>query len=154
MVPRLSVVLTAGAVACASLAGCRDAEPVAATTVSPSRYIAAVEALVDPPARLAATIAQRTGVDPGEAPSRSRLEDLIDEARGRLATFRALRLDDAGLRRQRDRLAGAYARMIPRMQTAADALRSGDRATIARAAGPFLDSLRTLPSAASSSASR
>lgn len=153
MVPRLSVVFTVGAVACASLAGCRDAEPVAAP-VSPSRYISTVQELLDPPARLAAMISQATDAEPGRAPSRSRLQDLVERARARLVGFRALRLDDATLRRQRDRLAGAYARLIPRMQTAADALATDDRARVARAAGPFLDSLRTLPSAAASSASR
>lgn len=150
MVPRLSVVLTVGAVACASLSGCRDAEPVAATT-PPSRYLSAVQTLLDPPARLASLISERTGPEVGDPPTRGRLEGLVEDARTRLASFRGLRLDDAGLRRQRDRLAGAYARLIPRMQSAADALTSTDRATIVRAAGPFLDSLRRLPSAAASS---
>jgi hypothetical protein len=153
MVPRLSVVFAVGAVACASLAGCRDAEPVAAP-VTPSRYISAVQELLDPPARLAAMISQATDADPAPAPTRRRLDDLVARARARLLEFRALRLDDATLRRQRDRLAGAYALLIPRMQTAADSLRSDDRAGVARAADPFLDSLRTLPSAAASSASR
>ena len=154
MAPRLSVVLAVGAVACASLAGCRDSEPAAAP-VTPSRYIAAVDALLSPPARLASMISQATGPDPtpAPAPGRGRLRDLVAGARDRLAQFRALRLEDAGLRRQRDRLAGAYARMIPRMQTAADALASGDRRALPAAVGPFLDSLRTLPSGASSSAS-
>jgi hypothetical protein len=152
MAPRLSLALALGALACASLTGCRDATPVA-ETASPSAYISAVEALLDPPARLAASISRRTDEDPAPAPSRRRLADLIDRARLRLDELRALRLGDASLRRQRDRLAGAYARLIPRMQTAADALPSGDRAAVARAAGPFLDALRELPSAVASSAS-
>lgn len=152
MAPRLSVVLAVGAVACASLAGCRDSEPAAAPA-TPSRYIAAVDALLSPPARLASMISQATGPDPTAAPGRGRLRDLVAGARDRLAQFRALRLEDSGLRRQRDRLAGAYARMIPRMQTAADALASGDRRALPPAVGPFLDSLRTLPSGASSPAS-
>jgi hypothetical protein len=153
MAPRLSVLLAVGAVACASLTGCRDAEPVA-PAATPSQYISAVQDLLDAPGRLASTISQATDPDPPPAPSRRRLRDLIDGARARLAEFRALRLDDPALRRQRDRLAGAYARLIPRMQAAADALPSGDRSTIARASGPFLDSLRTLPSDAASSPSR
>lgn len=153
MAPRLSVVLAVGAVACASLAGCRDSPPAAAPA-TPSRYIAAVDALLGPPARLASMISQATGADPTPAPARGRLRDLVAGARDRLAEFRALRLQDSGLRRQRDRLAGAYARMIPRMQTAADALASDDRSGLRAAAGPFLDSLRALPSGASASASR
>lgn len=153
MAPRLSVVLAVGAVACASLAGCRDSEPAAAPA-TPSRYIAAVEALLQPPARLASMISQATDSTPSPPPGRSRLRDLVSGARDRLAEFRGLRLQDAGLRSQRDRLAGAYARMIPRMQTAADALAADDRTGLPAAAGPFLDSLRTLPSGAASSASR
>ena len=148
MAPRLSVVLAVGAVACASLAGCRDSGP-AATPATPSRYIAAVDALLGPPARLASMISEATEPDPTPPPARSRLRDLVSGARDRLADFRALRLEDSSLRRQRDRLAGAYARMIPRMQTAADALASDDRTGLPTAVAPFLDSLRSLPSAAS-----
>jgi hypothetical protein len=153
MASRLSVVLAVGAVACASLAGCRDSEPVAAPA-TPSQYIAAVDDLLGPPARLASMVSDATDDDPSPAQSRSRLRTLMAGARDRLAEFRALRLDDAGLRGQRDRLAGAYARLIPRMQTAADALVSDDRSSLPTAVAPFLDSLRTLPSAAASSASR
>lgn len=153
MAPRLTVVLAVGAVACASLAGCRDSEQATAPA-TPSRYIAAVDALLQPPARLASMISQATDATPSPSPGRSRLRALVTGARERLAEFRALRLQDPGLRGQRDRLAGAYARMIPRMQTAADALAGDDRAGLPAAVGPFLDSLRTLPSGAVSSASR
>ena len=148
MAPRLSVVLAAGAVACAALAGCGGTEPAPAP-VAPSAYIAAVQDLLDPPGRLASLVSEATDDTPGPSPSRSRLRGLVNRARDQLAGFRALRIEDAGLRRQRDRLAGAYARLIPRMQTAADALASDDRAAVPAAAGPFLDSLRALPSAAS-----
>lgn len=148
MAPRLSVVLAAGAVACAALSGCGDTAPAPAP-VTPSAYITAVQDLLDPPGRLASLVSEATDDTPGPAPSRSRLRGLVDRARDQLAGFRALRIEDAGLRRQRDRLAGAYARLIPRMQTAADALASADRDGVPAAAGPFLDSLRDLPSAAS-----
>lgn len=148
MAPRLSVVLAAGAVACAALAGCDDAPPAQAP-VTPSAYITAVQELLDPPGRLASLVSEATDETPGPAVSRSRLRGLVERARDQLAGFRALRIEDAALRRQRDRLAGAYARLIPRMQTAADALAAGDPRAVPAAAGPFLDSLRELPSAAS-----
>ena len=74
----------------------------------------------------------------------------MTSARERLAEFRAIRLGDPALRRQRDRLAGAYARLIPPMRRAADALTVGERADLAAAARPFLDALDGLPSAAAS----
>ncbi len=70
---------------------------------------------------------------------------------------------------QRDRLAGAYASMLPAMGAAADALAPregsgvaiaaglasvGARADLSAAARPFLDALGRLPSAAASSPSR
>lgn len=153
MSPRLSVVLAAGVLACGALVACSDAEPVAAP-VTPSRYISLVQELLDPPARLASMIAESTDAEAGRAPSQRRLQDLVDTAQERLDAFRGLRVQDAALRGQRDRLASAYADLIPRMQAAADALDAGERAEISRTARPFLDSLSSLPSAAASPASR
>jgi len=152
MATRLTVALAVGAVACAGIAGCGEGEPAEAPS-TPSQYVAAVEALLDPPARLASTLAQQARGE-GPEPERRRLQRLVTSARDRLAALRALRLEDRVLQRQRDRLAGAYARLVPRMQAAVDALVSGDRATVREAADPFLDSLRTLPSAAAAPSSR
>ncbi len=69
----------------------------------------------------------------------------------RLGELRALRIQDAALRRHRDRLAAAYARLVPRMPAVVDALAGSDRAALDAAATPFLDALRTLPSGAASS---
>jgi hypothetical protein len=150
MAPRLTAAIAVGAVTCLAVAGCGDGDPEAATGPdSPAAYLAAVEALLEPPSLLATEIAASARDEAAPAPARERLERLVRAARARLAELRALRLDDAGLRRHRDRLAAAYARMLPRMGPVVDALVAGDRA--ARAADPFLDSLRTLPSAASSS---
>lgn len=154
MAPRLTVVLTAGAVACAGLAGCGDSQPSATAPVTPTRYIAAVDALLRPPAQLASSIASRAESTTNPVPSRRRLQDLVEQARDRLRDFRALRVADPALRRQRDRLAGAYARLIPRMETAAGALATADRAALRRAVDPFLDALRALPSDTASSPSR
>jgi hypothetical protein len=151
MAPRLTAAIAVGAATCIGVAGCGDGEGQATGPDSPAAYVAAVERLVEPPALLAAEISRRAR-DEGAAPGRrGRLEGLVTAARDRLAALRALRLEDAGLRRRRDRLASAYARLLAPMETAADALAGGDRAALAAAATPFLDALRTLPSAASPS---
>jgi hypothetical protein len=153
MAPRnLTAAIAVGAATAIVMGGCGDGEPQATGGPdSPASYVTAVEGLVEPPALLAAEISRRAR-DEGTAPaSRGRLEGLVSAARDRLAALRALRLEDAGLRRRRDRLASAYARLVPRMEAAADALAGGDRAALTAAATPFLDALRTLPSAASPS---
>ena len=150
MAPRLTVASAVGAVACLALAGCSEAERPAAAD-SPSRYVEAVEALLHPAAQVASAIADRTRHADAPAASAGRLERLVGTARERLAQLRALRLDDAGLRADRDRLAGAYAALLPRMRVAVDALVAPGHDGLAAGADPFLDSLRTLPSAASSS---
>jgi hypothetical protein len=149
MAPRLHVAIAVGAVACATLSGCGDSppEPVAAT---PSQYVAAAEALLDPPAQLASLISERS-TDPAAAiPARDRLEAIVSRARERLAAFRALRLTDAGLRGQRDRLAASYERLTALMPATVDALAGRDRAALAAAASPFLAALRGLSSVTAS----
>src|SRR5690606_33911263 len=118
-------------------------------------YIAAVEDLLAPPAELASSIAETAerGTPPPTA-TRRRLADGADRARRRLAAVRHLPVDDPALRRQRAGLAGAYARLLPHMARAADGLAARDRAALRRAADPFLDAMRALPSAAVSSPSR
>lgn len=168
MAPRPPLALAVGAVLALSLQGCGDA-PRAPEAVTPSQYLAAVQGLLDPPAQMASSISERTSGRGGPAPTRRRLEELVTTARRRLAAFRALRLTDPLLAGQRDRLATAYAGMVPRMSAVADALAPrrgsglaladglasvGARADLSAAADPFLDSLRRLPSAAASSASR
>lgn len=168
MAPRPPVVAAVGAVLTLVAAGCGGSDPPVAT-VTPTRYVSEVEALLEPPAQLASSISERSSGATGPGPTRERLRDLVTSARERLRAFRALRLSDPALAAQRDRLAGAYARMLPRMDTAAHALAPGKdadpavadglasitaRAGLATAAAPFLDALRALPSAAASPSSR
>lgn len=154
MAPRVSVVLVAGAVACVALAGCRDREQAGAVT-SRSGYIAAVDALIAPPTEMVAALdeASRASTDAAR-PSRKALEEVVGDARSRLAAFRALRLPDRVTADQRDRIARAYAPLPARMEAVAGAVAGGDRAAVAAAAGPFLDSVKALSSAAGSSPSR
>ena len=152
MAPRLHVAIAVGAVACATLSGCGDGphEPVAAT---PSQYVAAAEALLDPPAQLASLVSERS-VDPTAAiPPRDQLDDIVERARARLAAFRALRLPDRRLRGQRDRLAASYDRLTTLMPATVDALADRNRAALAAAASPFLAALRGLSSVTASPSS-
>lgn len=151
MAPRPPVALAVGALVCAALAGCGGGTDAGPTTATPSEYISAVQALVEPPGQIASSIEERGRGSTDATPSKRRLDRIVAAARDRLDEFRALRLGDPALRRQRDRLAGAYAAMIPRMRTAADALALDDRAAVARAARPFLDALDALSSAAAAS---
>lgn len=150
MAPRPPVALAVGALVCAALAGCGGGADAGPTTATPSGYIAAVQRLMEPPGQIASSLEERGRAVTGDAPSARRIDRIVAAARERLDEFRALRLGDPALRRQRDRLAGAYARMIPRMRSAADALDSNDRASLSRASRPFLDALDALSSAASS----
>jgi hypothetical protein len=155
MAPRLTAAIAVGAATCLAIAGCGDGEARdEAGPASPASYVAAVQDLVEPAGLLADEIARSAREPGGAPPARERLEGIVSTARARLAALRALRLEDPALRRGRDRLAAAYARLEPSMRAAADALAAGDRAALAGAATPFLDALRSLPSAASSSPSR
>jgi hypothetical protein len=152
MAPRLTAAIAVGAATCIAIAGCSDGEPQATSGPDiPATYVAAVQSLVEPPALLATEVSRSARGEGAAGASRGRLQGLVSAARARLAALRALRLEDPGLRRRRDRLAAAYARLVPRMEAAAEALAGGDRAAVTAAATPFLDALRTLPSAASPS---
>jgi hypothetical protein len=155
MAPRLTAAIAVGAATCLAIAGCGDGDPQATGGPDPpASYVAAVDALLKPPAQLASAVQERARDLDAPAPSRERLGRLVRSARARLANLRALRLQDAGLRRHRDRLAAAYARLVPRMPAVVAALAGGERAALEGAATPFLDALRTLPSGAASSSSR
>lgn len=151
MATRPPVALAVGALVCAALAGCGGGSDAVTPTATPTQYIAAVEQLMDPPAQLASSVSERAGDSTVPRPSRKRLDRIVTSARERLADFRAIRLGDPVLRRQRARLAGAYARLIPSMDGVVDALVDEDSTGLATAARPFLDALDSLPSAAASS---
>lgn len=152
MAPRLHVAIAVGAVACATLSGCGDGahQPVDAT---PSQYVAAAQALLDPPAELASLVSERSADPAAPIPPRRQLDDIVVRARARLAAFRALRLPDRRLRRQRDRLASSYEGLTGLMPATVDALADHDRGALASAASPFLAALRGLSSVTASPSS-
>ena len=150
MAPRPPVAFAVGAIACAVLAGCADlGSPQAAVPVTRHEYIDAVDGLMEPPAQLASIIAERANAGSSGSGDR-RLEDLVLNSEDRLARFRAMVLDDAIVRHQRDGIARGYSDLIPRMRSAAVALESSPGEPSSRAVDPFLISLRDLPSAAAS----
>jgi hypothetical protein len=152
MAPRLHVAIAVGAVACATLSGCGDGphDPVDAT---PSQYVAAAQALLDPPAQLASLVSERSADPAAAIPPHRQLEDIVERARARLAAFRALRLRDRRLRAQRDRLATSYEGLTALMPATVDALADHDRGALAAAASPFLAALRGLSSVTASPSS-
>ena len=150
MAPRPPVALAVGAIACAVLAGCSDVgSRQAAVPVTRHEYIDAVDGLMEPPAQLASIISERREAGTAGSGDR-RLEDIVTNSEDRLATFRAMVLEDAIVRHQRDGIARAYSDLIPRMHSAAVALESSPGEPSSRALDPFLISLRDLPSAAAS----
>ncbi len=151
MAPRLTVALVAGAVVCALLVACTDADPSeAGAPATRAQYIVAVEDLMDPPGQLASAISERTRTD-AAGPSARRLADLLETAQERLVAFRLMTLDDGVVRAQRDRIARAYGDMIPPMRSAVTSLEASAGAPVAADVDPFLTSLRELSSAASAS---
>ncbi|MGD9695838.1 MAG: hypothetical protein AB7V42_09290 [Thermoleophilia bacterium] len=152
MVPRWTAAIAIGAVACLTASACSD-EPSVTTAASPTPtgYVDAVQQLVGPPARLASVISDRHTHPDEDPPSRATLDGIVADARRHLSMFRSLRIDDAVIRTQRDRLAGAYARLIPRMRQAVTAVLRDEPDELVRTTAPFLSALRSLSSAASSS---
>jgi hypothetical protein len=152
MAPRLHVAIAVGAVACATLSGCGDG-PHAPVDATPSQYVAAAQALLDPPAQLASLVSERSADPAAAIPPHRQLEDIVERARARLAAFRALRLRDRRLRAQRDRLATSYEGLTALMPATVDALADHDRGALAAAASPFLAALRGLSSVTASPSS-
>ena len=152
MAPRLHVAIAVGAVACATLSGCGEGphEPVDAT---PAQYVAAAQALLDPPAQLASLVSERSADPAAAIPPHRQLDDIVERARARLAAFRALRLRDRRLRAQRDRLATSYEGLTALMPPTVNALADHDRGALAAAASPFLAALRGLSSVTASPSS-
>lgn len=151
MAPRLPAALAVGAVACALLVACADADPPGVgAPATRGQYIAAVEGLMDPPGQLASAISERTRTD-AAGPSKHRLDDLLETAEDRLAAFRRMTLDDGVVRAQRDRIAEAYGDMIAPMRAAVTSLEAAPGAPVVAEIDPFLTSLRELPSVVSSS---
>ena len=73
MAPRLGVTaaIAVGAATCLAIAGCGDGDPQATGGPDPpASYVAAVDALVKPPAQLASAIDARAHAQGGPAPAR------------------------------------------------------------------------------------
>jgi uncharacterized protein (DUF849 family) len=129
------------------LAGCggtQTSEP--AEPVTPGEYVELAEQALRGPARMAVLAGRQGGPTPGAAPARPALERLVsdsDAARERLAEAR---IEDAGLRRQRDAVVARQAAMVGVMRRLVDPLSRGDEGTLRARAPSLLALLRRLPS--------
>ncbi|MEW6582713.1 MAG: hypothetical protein AB1416_08135 [Actinomycetota bacterium] len=140
--PLVPVVLALAAVA----AGCGD-EPGAPTRPGDEGYVESVQALLSPAGRLAGLVAAQLGPRPAPWPSQPDVSRTLERGDTALASLRALRLSDARVRRQRDRLVRAFTAVRGAMGRVAGDLTRRDRAALRRHAPAFLRGLRRLPSA-------
>lgn len=146
-----SLIIAAAAV---SLVGCgssRAPTPTPTAPTLPAAYVAAVQALLVPPARLATIAADRVRPTPaGPVPTRADIDPLLNAARRQLREFRAQRFTFEGMQRQRDALAGAYQATLAHMERVGDDLVRNDRTALIRHLPDLLNAMRGLSSAASS----
>jgi hypothetical protein len=139
--PALSLVLVLAAL----VAGCGADDQGTGTAGRPT-YVESVRALLSPAGEMAQLVAGQVRTPPDPWPSPAGVDRLVDEARQGLEDLRGLRLDDAGLRTQRNRLADAFAVALGHMRAVARDLRRRDRVELRRDAPPFFAALRELPS--------
>lgn len=136
----LMVVLVA-----AGLVGCAD-EPSGSSPAPADDYVAAAERLLMPIGSLASVAAGRAQDPDAPAPARERLDEMALQADRALAAFRALRVDDPGLRAQQRRLVERYEAIRTEMDDVIDSLAAGDDPpALARAAAGFFDAVEALP---------
>jgi hypothetical protein len=135
------------ALAVGLVAGCGGGSPAEpAEPVTPGEYVELAEQALRDPARMAALAGRQGGPMPADAPGRPGLERLVsraDDARERLADAR---IEDPGLRRQRDALVARQAAMVGVMRRLVEPLSRGDRGTLRARAPSLLALLRRLPS--------
>ncbi|MCC6832736.1 MAG: hypothetical protein IT200_15450 [Thermoleophilia bacterium] len=148
----LAAVMVSAAVA---VSGCGSGEPASSAdpvTAAPAGYVAAVQGLLGPPARMASLATARLGPAPSaSAPTASDVDGMIRAAERELRELRALPLDSAMLRGQRDALAGAYRATVTTMERVGRDLVQDDRVALRQHLTPLFMSMRGLSSAVSPS---
>lgn len=145
MRPRCGLALLLTLLAPAAIAGCGSEAPGAERTTPPPGYVDAAQDLFQPVGLLASAVAARAEAPGAPAPDRASLDEIVDEADTALVRFRALPVDDAGLRSQQRRLVEGYETVRGRMDAVVDSLAAGDPpADLAQASEGFFDSLDTL----------
>lgn len=146
----LLAAVVVSAVVAVSGCGTQEAGDAAGAAPSPpAEYVAAVEDLLGPPARMASLGTARLRRDPAAIPSASEVDGLVRTARRELRELRDLPLDAPGLRGQRDALAGAYQATVTAMERVGRDLVQDDRVALRENLTPLFMSMRGLSSAVS-----
>lgn len=132
------------------LSGCgQDAGAPAVATSSPARFVEAVRELVTPAERMG--VVGTAALDRGDArPTRAEVDGLVADATRELREFRGMRLGDAALAREQQRLASAMEPVVRSMRSVRDMLRRGGDTGLRDAVRDLLEVLEGIPSAARS----
>ena len=147
----LAMVLVSAAVAVSGCGSQDGGAPAAQAPVPPGDYVAAVQDLLGPPARMASLATARVASDPEvDAPTQTQVDAMVTQARRELRELRDLPLGDGGvLARQRDALAGAYQATVTWMERVGRDLVQDDRVALRQHLTPLFMSMRGLSSAVS-----
>lgn len=144
------MVLVSAAVAVTGCGSQDGGPPAAQAPVPPGDYVAAVQDLLGPPARMASLATARVSADPDvDAPTQAQVDAIVGQARRELRQLRELPLGGGVLDRQRDALAGAYQATVTWMDRVGRDLVQDDRVALRQHLTPLFMSMRGLSSAVS-----
>lgn len=144
------MVLVSAAVAVSGCGSQDGGAPAAPAPVPPRDYVASVQDLLGPPARMASLATARVADDPEvDAPTRAQVDAMVNQARRELRELRELPLGSGVLDEQRDALAGAYQATVTWMERVGRDLVQDDRVALRQHLTPLFMSMRGLSSAVS-----
>lgn len=129
------------------LVGCGE-NPSVETTDAGTTYFESVEALLDPPARMAQLVTAPLRQPPGPWPGPAQIDSVLEDAVIARDKLREVPLSDLGLRDQRDRLVTAYAEVLDHMRRVGRDLRRQDRVGLRANSTRFFAVLRDLAESA------
>lgn len=129
------------------LVGCGETSSTE-TTDAGTTYFESVQALLDPPARMAQLVTAPLRHPPGPWPRQAQIDSVLEDALAARDHLREVTLSDPGLREQRDRLVAAYAETLDHMRQVAQDLGRQDRIGLRANSTPFFAVLRDLAESA------
>ena len=146
----LAVAMVSAAVAVSACGSQDRGDQAAQVPALPADYVASVQELLGPPARIASLATARARPDPEiDAPTQGQVDAIVAQGRRGLRTLRELPLESPALRRQRDALAGAYQATVTWMDRVGRDLVQDDAVSLRRNLTPLFMSMRGLSSAVS-----